>query len=370
MKVMHIISSAGIYGAEAVILNLAHAHRAIGLDHAVVSFQNSSKLNSALHDRATEDGLEAHQIACRGQFDHRALERIRQVARTTGAGIIHAHGYKADLYAYLALRKTPVPLVSTCHTWYDNDVIVSLYGKLDRRILRSFSSVAAVSEDVRQRLLGAGVAAGKIRIVRNGIDLRPFQNAAPTLPAELAPRNMTVGLIGRLAPEKNVPLFIQAAEIVLRQVPQAKFLIVGEGPDREEISALVTKLGLADSVHLLGRRDDMPGVFASLSILVSSSKQEGLPIAILEGMASGLPVVATSVGEVPTVVNSGETGFLTPSGDADALSAAILDLLLDPAKRRQFGEASCQRIAAEFSATQMSTEYLDMYRAAAKNGAA
>jgi glycosyltransferase involved in cell wall biosynthesis len=117
---------------------------------------------------------------------------------------------------------------------------------------------------------------------------------------------------------------------------------------------------------MLGRCDDMPALYASLDIMVSASRREGLPIAILEGMASRLPLVATTVGEVPTVIQDGRTGMLVPVEEPDLLAAAILELLRDSAKREQFGSAARQLVEDDFSAERMTADYLRVYEEAAR----
>jgi glycosyltransferase involved in cell wall biosynthesis len=372
MKILHIISSGGMYGAEAVILNMSRTlnrgpHRSM-----LGVFSNTSNPNHQLHERAIKEGIESHLIFCKGQIDRTTATSIRELAARAGADIVHAHGYKADIYVYLALLRLGIPLVSTCHTWYDNDFLVSLYGKADRFVLRKYSRIVAVSDEVKQRLLKAGVRGEKICLVRNGIDLRPFDDAVPALREDLTPdRKLIVGLIGRLAWEKGIDIFLRAAARVLVEFPGAKFVIVGEGPDKDKLERLVDELNIRESVSMLGRRDDMPAVYASLDVMVSSSRQEGLPMAILEGMASRLPLVATAVGEVPTVVLDGSTGVLVPAEDADLLAAGIVELLRDPEKRTRLGAAARRRIEEEYSAERMTADYLRVYGeaiASAKKG--
>jgi glycosyltransferase involved in cell wall biosynthesis len=364
MKVLHIISSGGMYGAEAVILNLSRTIGA-GMHSSVLGvFANSANPNLQLHEAAAKQDIESHLIPCNGQIDRGTIAAIRDLAKRTNANVVHAHGYKADIYVYLALRNSGVPLVSTCHTWYDTDRMLLLYGMLDRFVLRSYARVVAVSDEVRQRLLKAGVREHKIRLVRNGIDLRPFIGAAPSLRQELVPAPnaaLIVGLVGRLAWEKGVDVLLQAALRVLADLPAARFVVVGEGPDREKLERLIDELKLRGNVSMLGRREDMPGVYASLDVMVSSSRQEGLPMAILEGMASGLPLVATAVGEVPTVVQNDRTGVLVAPDDVEGLAAAIAALLRDPARRKRLGAAARQLIEDEYSAERMTADYLRVY---------
>jgi glycosyltransferase involved in cell wall biosynthesis len=365
MKILHIISSGGMYGAEAVILNISRTlnegpHRSM-----LGVFLNSSNPNLQLHKCAVKEGIESRLIPCSGQIDRTAIVRIRELVSRTGADVVHAHGYKADLYAYFALRASGVPLVSTCHTWYDNDRKAFFYGVVDRLILRAYARVVAVSEDVRQRLLKSGVKAKKISMIRNGIDLRPFDRASAVVKDELGwSACQVVGLVGRLSVEKGVDIFLHAAARVLAHCPDAKFIVAGDGPDRAKLDALIDELGIRGSVRMLGRRDDMPSLYASLDVMVSASRHEGLPIAILEGMASRLPLVATGVGEVPTVILDGHTGVLAPAENPELLAAAIIDLLRNPAKRERLGSAARQLVEDEFSAGRMTADYLRVYEEA------
>jgi len=351
-----------MYGAEAVILNMSRALNEGPHSSVLGVFANSSNPNLQLHARAVAEGFEANVIPCRGQIDRSVIASIRALAVRTEADVVHAHGYKADIYAYPALRGR-VPLVSTCHTWYDNDLAVRVYGMADRFVLRKYARVVAVSDEVRQRLLKAGVREERIRLIRNGIDLRPFRDAVPSLRGDLAPGQFMVGLVGRLSQEKGVDIFLRAVPRVLKEMPGVRFVVVGDGPDREKLEALIDELQIGGSVSLLGQRDDMPSVYASLDVMVSASRQEGLPIAILEGMASRRALVATAVGAVPTVVDN-RTGVLLSAGDEAALAAAIVGLLREPERREQLGTAARRLIEDEFSAERMTAEYLNVYEEA------
>jgi len=362
MRVLQIISSSGMYGAEAVILNLSRFLNAGQHCSMVGVFSNFAAPNHQLYERAVKEGIESYLVPCKGQVDRKTVTNIRELAVRTGADVVHAHGYKADIYVYLALRGSGIPFVSTCHTWYDNDVSVFLYGVADRFVLKKYARVVAVSDEVRMRLLKAGVSKEKIHLVRNGIDLRPFDNVVPSL------RNISgsdgapiVGLIGRLSVEKGIDIFLRAAARVVIGLPNAQFVVVGEGDDLDKLELLIDELKIRGNVSMLGRREDMPAIYASLDVMVSSSRQEGLPIAILEGMASGLPLVATAVGAVPTVITDGGTGVLVPSEDVESLAAQILDLLQNSARRLRLGAAAKQLIKEEYSAERMTADYLRIY---------
>jgi glycosyltransferase involved in cell wall biosynthesis len=365
MRVLHIISSGGMYGAEAVILNMSRTLNDGPHRSTLGVFLNSSNPNLQLHESATREGIESHLIPCTGRLDRTAIRRIRELAVQTGADVVHAHGYKADLYVYFALRGSNLPLVSTCHTWYNHDPKDRFFGVVDRFVLRSYGNIVAVSESVRQDLLGAGVRADKISMIRNGIDLRTFDRASAVVKGELGwSDSPLIGLVGRLSMEKGVDIFLTAAARVLDQLPDAKFVVVGDGPDRAKLEALIEKLGIRGSVRMLGRRDDMPAVYASLDLMVSSSRREGLPIAILEGMASRLPLIATPVGAVPTVMFDGHTGVLVRAKDPELLATKIIELLQDDSQRERLGSAARKLVEEQFSAQRMTADYLNVYEAA------
>jgi len=370
MRVLHVISSGGMYGAESVILNMSRTLNE-GPHHSTLGvFLNSSKPNLQLHESAAREGINSHLIPCKGRLDRTAIRLIRKLAAETVADVVHAHGYKADMYVYFALRGSGIPLISTCHTWYDHDPKDRFFGVVDRWILRSYESIVAVSEGVREQLLKAGVRADKVGIIPNGIDLRAFDRASAVVKGEFGWSDCPlVGMVGRLSTEKGVDVFLAAAARVLNQLPDAKFVVIGDGPDRAKLDALIDEFGIGSSVRMLGHRDDMPAVYASLDLMVSSSRREGLPMAILEGMASRLPLLATPVGGVPTVVLDGRTGVLVPTEDPAALATRIVELLRDDAQRERLGSAARQLVEDEFSAQRMTADYLRVYEAAAVRAA-
>lgn len=362
MKILHVISSGGMYGAEAVILNLSRTLNRNGHASVLGVFSNTSNPNLQLHEAAMREGIESHLIPCNGQIDRTVAASIRQLAEATGADVVHAHGYKADVYSYFALRNTKIPFVSTCHNWLKDGLLVSCYGMVDRFVLRSYAAVIAVSDEVKTQLLKAGVREDKVHLIRNGIDLSPFEQAMPSLRvASSSAKGLTVGWIGRLSREKGADIFLRAAAIVLKERPYARFVVVGDGPDLSMLNALMQKLEIEENVSFVGRRGDMPGVYASLDVMVSSSRQEGLPMAILEGMASSLPLVATAVGDVPTIVLDGQTGIIVPSEDVELLAAGIMKLLQDSKLRARYSEAARKLIEEEFSAERMAGNYLRVY---------
>ncbi len=361
MRVLQIISSGGMYGAEAVVLELAWAFEAQPHASFLSVFDNGSPAGVQIYHEAAKRQLPAALLPCRGPLDRAVLPQLRSVVARFEPNVVHAHGYKADLYAWAALRGRGVPLVSTCHGWHGTGRMLPLYNLLDRMALRSFDRVATASTEIALIVRSGGVPPEKIAMIHNGIDTAPFDSATPSLEQTGAP---VAGIVGRLSREKNVDVFLRAAAEVLRQLPSASFVVVGTGPEREPLERLAAELGIADRVRFLGRRDDIPNLLASLDVVVSASRQEGLPILLLEAMASGRAIVATTVGEVPAAIENGVSGLLVAPDDAGALASAICQVLSDKELQRRLGSAARQRVQTEFSCDRMIRSYLRLYESA------
>jgi glycosyltransferase involved in cell wall biosynthesis len=363
VRVLHVISSAGMYGAESVILTLMRQMQRNGTPHVLGVFDNLASPNHALHEIALKNGIESHLLPCSGQIDRTTLRSIRNLAAQTSAEVIHAHGYKADVYSYFAMRSSKTPLVSTCHNWLDLDFATKLYGALDRYCLKRFAAIAAVSRDVQNRLLSSHIEANKISIIPNGIEWNTFADKANASikSSGNADEPLVVGFAGRLSREKGIDLFITAAHEIARVLPNVQFVIAGDGAEREASIEAIEENNLSGKVKLLGRVDDMPSFYASIDVLLSPSRTEGSPMGLMEAMASGIPVVATNVGDVSTLVEDGVTGMLVRSTDAAAMQQAVIKLLSDAELRDAISKAAQQRIIEQFSAERMARDYDRMY---------
>jgi glycosyltransferase involved in cell wall biosynthesis len=316
-----------------------------------------------------KQGVESHLIVCCGQVDRRAVARVRELVRETRADVVHAHGFKADIYAYLAMRGMGVPLVSTCHTWYDTDRMVRLYGALDRFVLRRYARVVAVSDEVRRRLLKAGVREERIRIVRNGIDLRPFEAAKASLRGEFG-EAVIVGLVGRLAWEKGVDVFLRAAARVLAEFPEARFVVAGDGPDREKLEGLIGELGIGGVWQDAGAAGGHGGGVCVAGCdgvgVAAGGAADGDPGGDGERAGDG----GDRGGRGAEAGGGWEDGRAGAAEDVEALAAGIAGLLRDPERRARLGAAAREMVRAEYSAERMAGEYLRVYEEAIGGGEA
>ena len=186
VKVLQLISSGGYYGAENMLLNLCASQEKAGCQNHLLLFYNVHVPNVEFYERARRQGLSVRMVHCKGRADWRAVKQIEEYLQEDEIDIVHTHGYKADLYGFLAAWRVGKPVVATCHNWVGGTAALGVYNQLDRMALKRFSALAAVSDAVAQRLLESGVSAEKIKIIANGIDVQAFANARP-LPAQADP---------------------------------------------------------------------------------------------------------------------------------------------------------------------------------------
>jgi len=362
MKVLHLISSGGMYGAENVVGALARDLEQMGCWVRVGVFHNEHCPDNNVADELERRGASVVRIPCRGRVDRGAIRQIREIVRAEQVRLVHSHGYKSDIYGYLACRRLGVPIMATCHLWTRQTPTIRVYEFLDACLLRRFDAVVAVSDVIAEEARRAGIPAAKITTINNGIDLVPFGSATPILAEEINKGNRPlIGTVGRLVSQKGMDYFLRAARAVLHEIPEALFAVVGDGPDRAKLQRQAKDLGIEGQVVFTGSRADMPQVYASLDVFVLASLDEGMPMAVLEALASNRAVVATQVGAVPKLIVSGQTGMLVPPANVQGLADAILVLLRNPELRARLGRNGGALVHKQFSSRVMSQEYLRRY---------
>jgi glycosyltransferase involved in cell wall biosynthesis len=269
--------------------------------------------------------------------DLRALVGLCRLMRSFRPHIVHTHTAKAGLLGRLAARVAGVPVV--VHTFhghvlrgYFGPVTTAFYRAVERGLSAWSDVLVAVSDSVKSDLVALGVApAARIRVIPLGLDLEPLAGALPrgSLRGEagVAAGAPLVGIVGRLAPIKDLGTFLRAAEAVREAVPAVRFAVVGDGEERAALEAESARRGLQECVFFHGWRRDMSEVYGDLDVVVNCSRNEGTPVALIEALAAARPVVATRVGGTPDLLGEGRRGLLVPPGDPAALAAGILEAL-------------------------------------------
>ncbi len=362
MKILHLISSAGLYGAETVVLNLTAAQKAFGHEPVIGVFHNKHRPHLELASEAEKRDLPVQIFECNGRFDRSTVRAIRSFVSSHSVDIVHTHGYKSDIYGRFAVKQPGTAFVATCHLWTRATRSIRFYEFLDSLVLRSARRIVGVSDAITEALAKSGVPEAKLATVYNGTDLQRFNSRSPSLRNELGLGNrLLIGTVGRLEAQKGIEYFIRAAGEVLAEFPDAQFVVIGEGSLRSQLRERIRDLNLDSNVHLLGERMDMAGVYASLDLFVLASIDEGMPMTILEALAAGRTVIATRVGAVGKLVVNGKTGLLVEPRDINALRNAILACLRDPAFARRLAANGEQHVRNSFSAEAMARNYEEIY---------
>ncbi len=361
MKILHLVSSGGYYGKEAVVTNLCSALGKLGCAAEIGAFRNFNALNDELVVRAESQHLRVKAFTCRGRLDPKTVGIIRDYLRDEKIDLLHTHDIKANIYGFWAAKGAKRPVFSTCHLWYSATVGHRIYSAVDRFMLRNFNGVVGVSPAIGDILRRSGVSQRKVAVIANGIDFSPFLSLNGTPSRSEFGGDPTIGMVGRLCHQKGQVFLFTAARGILKKFPGAKFVLVGEGPDRKMLETMAQDLGIAGSVHFAGYRDDMPNIYGALDLMVMPSLNEGLPMTLLEAMAARRAVIATAVGAVPEVIQHGKSGWLIAPGDAGDLEQAILSLLGDPGVRSRIAENARQSVA-QYSSERMARNYLDFYQ--------
>ena len=330
----------------------AAGHRAMLVAHA----------DGELRRRADE-GLDFLPLAPRTEMDLSAAWRLSRAIKQLRPDIVHAHDPHGVAMAALALSMSTQPkrarLVAARRVDFrlkGNALSRWKYDQVDRFI--------CASEAIRKILLADGVAPGRAVTVHEGIDLGHVA-AAPRLAIHeefwLPHGSPIVGNVAALVPHKGQRHLVEAAALVIREVPDARFVIAGEGELRPTLEHLIKHLHLEKHVILAGFRPDVLSMHKAFDIFVMSSITEGLGTSLLDAMACGRPIVATTAGGMPEVVQDFKTGILVPPRDDRALADGIIRLLKDPALRERMGTAGLALAQARFSAERMVADTVRVY---------
>jgi glycosyltransferase involved in cell wall biosynthesis len=324
-------------GGEAQLLLLMR-----GLVAEGVEVELAAPRPSEIHRRSRDLGVPFHQVSINGGLDVLSAGRLRGVIRRISCDIVHSHSSHAHSVAFMAcasMSRRPFQVVSRR---VDFDVAANALSGMKYR--RGADVFLAVSYGVRDVLIRCGIPAEKIRVVHDGIDLGRFDRVGPSAYVReefgVGPDTPVVGNIAALAPHKSQVDLVRAARIVADQMPEVKFLIVGEGQLRGRLEKLIGELGLENTVVLTGFREDPLEILSVFTCFVLSSYLEGLGSSVMDAQAMGVPVVATRTGGIPDVVSDGKTGLLVPPRDPEALAGAILRLLEDPQLMKQLADSA------------------------------
>lgn len=290
------------------------------------------------------DPLRVLRVAC----------RLYSILKQGNFDLVHTHGYFADICCLPIAKLLGLPSISTCHGFIPNDWKLKIYNLLDTFALRLCKTVIAVSEGIKDELISSGIQGSRIVVIPNAVEVHYGEDKLRIRRQDkrhfldISPEEFIVGYMGRLSEEKGLILLVEAVAGLRDAAVPVKLLIVGDGSERTALEQLVRAKALENAVIFAGFQADIENWLSAFDVFVLPSLTEGTPMALLEAMAAGVPVIATAVGGVPMVITDGIDGLLVPSGNVEAISEKILCLKDDLELQRRLGRAGFDTVTCNY----------------------
>jgi sugar transferase (PEP-CTERM/EpsH1 system associated) len=363
IRVMHVIHSLDVGGAEQVVANYARHLDRTRFSSSVCALRSGGPL----FDQLREEGVPVFLIGKRAGADPRALWRLVRLLRREKIEIVHTHNPTAHLWGLAAARLAGrLFTIGTEHSVHYSGRGGRFFPLLFKHLAKTFDCVIACSESARKSHVQSGLLQeNKYVTIHNGIERKRFsQGRTSTRRRSSNPGHLTIGTIGSLTSHKGHSYLISAVAELRDHGLHPTVVIVGDGPLRAELADKIGELGLTEQVLLVGVTDNIPALLADFDIFVLPSLREGFPITLLEAMASGLPVIATDVGGNGEAVLDGENGVIVQHGDSNKLASALRMLIENPELARRMGERGERRVAEHFSVEQMTAATEKIYEKA------
>ncbi len=361
LSIVHVLSSYGVGGQERVALDLAIGQKARGHQVAVLSLAPAP--DGAMADEFLEQGIAVGRVPKGGGLDATLVPRLVRALRKHRADVVHTHNPLPLIYGAPAARLAGAAAIHTKHGVNPGSRGHRLLRRAAAQLTHAFVAVSDTTEAQAREQHDAPTQ--RLHMIANGIRLdryHPDADARAATRRELGLGDATVvGTVGRLDEFKNQSLLVRAMGPLLAE--NVRLVLVGDGPSRAIVEAEVAKLPNPQWVVLTGRRMDVPTIVPAFDIFALSSKSEGLPLVVPEAMSAGLPIVATAVGGLPSVIDEGKTGLLVPV-EVTALRGALKKLIDDRALATTLGAQARDIALARYSSERMVDAYLELYRQA------
>ncbi len=364
-KVLIIIASQDIGGpGKGIFQFLEHAPHE-KFDYVLCNFNFRNRTIGQFVDEASKKRLNLILLKQRFTIDPLMLLQVRHIISENNINIIQTHGYKPGVIGLSMSRLYRIPWIGFAHGYIEVGKKLKLYNRLDKMILKYSDRVVTVSDSMKRLLADAGVRKNKISVIYNAIDEKDAKSTASTESVKdcygIKNVHKVIGVVGRLSPEKGQIIFLKAFQKAVKIHPEIKALIVGDGPDRKTLQGYCRDNGLEDKVIFTGYQENVANFYQVFDILVLPSYTEGLPNAVLEAMLFEVPVIATSVGGVPEVINN-SNGILVPPDNHDILADKMIKLLQDDELRKSVGLKGRESLYPRFSPSYRANQIIALYK--------
>ena len=352
LVVLDIRDSPWFDGPGRTIIEVAAGLRQQNIDIKIATFRSAETRESDYLTKAKERGLECVEITESKTLDFSIIGQILDYNETTPIDVIHTHDLRSNLFGLIAAHKLKVPIVSTAHGWVANTLKRKLLLFIDKLLLAYFFDlVITVSDKTQSKLKKIHPFAKHFVTVRNALDTQHYRiEESGELRRSLGVSKDTalIGKIGRLSPEKRQDQLLHSIKLLVDEGYQLKLLLIGIGPEEENLRRLTENLGLEDVVEFAGFIKDMQPVYSELDLVIQASSTEGMPNVVLESMLMRVPIIATDVGGTSEIIDSDLVGTLIEADNREEMTNSIRSFLDSPQSYIEKTDKAERRIREEF----------------------
>lgn len=362
-NILHLRSSAGLYGAEHVILNLTQV-KSNDCRHTVLIFENHLNHNQDFYHAAIDRNIAAIKLPCNGRLDWKTVKILKQQIQTLNCNVIHCHDPKSVFYAFLAtMFNRKISKVVTMHGWVKNDRNMKFNNYVEKLCLPFFDKIIAVSDEIKNQLLATSIPNNKVTYIPNAVNIDKFIPHSPASDKQFNKIKMLI--VGRLSPEKgHLNLLLALNALKQKSFDNWQLSIIGDGELKKVLMDKVIELKLEQEVEFLGVQKEMVAFYQQHNAYISSSLSEGMPLVILEAMACQLPIVATPVGAIPDLINGSQGGFLCENNSIESLTDSIEKLLvMSNAQLKETAKNGREYILKHYSLKAATSRHESLYHA-------
>lgn len=363
MVILHLIAPAPVGGRQRVVHSLSSKQQARGHQVEVAAVIDADTESHPFFPPLERAGVPVHRLVIPPRAYARERNAVASIVRRLAPDLVHSHGYRTDVVDGRTIRRLGVATVATAHGFTGGGLKNRMYEYLQRRAFRQFDAVIAVSQQLREALVRSGVPAGRVYSVPNAwVDTVQYRDRRAARQVLGLPTGaFVVGWVGRMSREKGLDVLVNALPD-LGDIPLV-LCAIGEGPDRAAVQSRARELGVETCIRWAGMVSEAAAYFRAFDVFVLSSRTEGIPIALFEAIAAAVPVVATRVGGVPTVVEDAHAIVVEPERP-HALVQAIREVQGDPIAAMRRATTAREHLLATFSADPWLDRHEEIYRAA------
>jgi sugar transferase (PEP-CTERM/EpsH1 system associated) len=361
INVLHLIQGLESGGLETVTVSLLERLDRTLYQPSICCFDNLGSLMERIKGK-----IKVHFLQRRQGIDYTYPIKLARLLKKEQIEILHLHNSTAFFYGVLAGKIAGVPVI--IYTEHARDIFPSMRVRIADKALSLFTHrIVVVAEYLKRNLVRyEKFNPKKITVIYNGVDPQKFNgdfdSRAVKKTFDIDEDRLVIGIVARLDPIKNHKCLLRAMKMVVAELPKTILLIVGDGPFLQELKSFINTLSLNSYVRFLGMRSDIPELMSIMDVFVLCSLSEGLPLTLLEAMASGRAIIATNVGGIPEVIEHGINGLLVEPDNHRALTEAIIQLLRDKSLAKRISESARNKLMENFTLDKMTEKYKEIYQ--------